>query len=245
MPDIVDNTENVKTDPVVIDKVEPEKTDPVVVPEPVKQPIAQPKMYNEDEVNKLINEKVQEVQKTAYKTAKDQLNAELTTLKDKIAKMEKTTPDPATKEELEALQNKLSDTTKKLTVMENEGAKAIVAVAELEKKLQQSALAQKRAEVIAEAKGEIIPEMVVGNTEEEILAAAKKAQEQYYEIDKAIREKLNLPTRAEEEKHNASSAKPVEITRIDIRDRNQVKNWEETRKEALNKIYADYGIVNN
>ncbi len=195
------------------------------------------KQYSGEDVQKMIQDAV----KAGSVNAKNQLHEEIDKLKTKISENEdKAKLNP----ESEKLRNENVEMNTKLKILEDEIAKSFKKTQELEKTMLDKDLAVIKAQLIAEASGQTVPEMIVGNTAEELKASAEKATIKYKEIQAKIRQSLNLPAEAEKEKTAEEIEKEtkLEITRIDPRDPKAVKSWEQERKALVEKIYEQYGV---
>ena len=216
-------------------EAEKEKSEKIVTVKVELPKVDTTKQYSGEDVQKMIQDAV----KAGSVNAKNQLHEEIDKLKTKISENEdKSKLNP----ENNKLKNENTEMNIKLKILEDEIAKSFKKTQELEKIMLDKDLAVIKAQLIAEANGQIVPEMIVGNTPEELKASANEATIKYKEIQAKIRQSLNLPAEAEKEKTAEEVEKnaKLEIKRIDPRDPSTIKNWEQERKAIVEKIREQY-----
>ena len=156
-----------------------------------------------DELSKEAQKKIQEEVQKATKQEKDTLYQTIEHHKAKADEAQKALADAkaqldaATKSDgagskeameaqtkitaLESSLTELKDTTKRLLEEQSKNFNSILAKKDLE---------VKKEKLIAEAKGEIIPDLVSGETEEELIASVERAKTRYKEIAEGFQKKL-------------------------------------------------------
>jgi len=87
---------------------------------------------------------------------------------------------------------------------------------------------------------EIIPELVVGNSTEEIDTSIEKAKVKYAEIQNELRQKYNLPTEVENKKIENEQEEKINIPRLGSKA--DLGKWESQRKDLLKEVYGKYGL---
>ena len=113
-----------------------------------------------------------------------QLEGDLVALGETKGKLEKDLKDGT------ATNKTVSNLTLKISQLEAELEKAN---AEHEKELNTIKITQHKEKLIAQANGEIIPELVVGETEEEIAESVERAKARYQEITQSAKRSIKMP----------------------------------------------------
>lgn len=236
----------VKADDVVDLKVEPKK---VEVDDPNKK-------FTIDEVNKLLQDATQ----SGVQIAKQQLYPEIERLKGKLKentenlkKIKKITPETEAEKkalaeekerlakELTASKTQLTDANSKLKTVEDTALDAINQVNILKDDLAKKEVESYKLQKIAESGGEIIPEMVVGSTIEEIDKSVVKAKEKYLNVLESVRKDLNLPKVPPKEKvEGGSPEEKPEIKRL--AKQSDFSDWKGSREDLRKKLYSSYGF---
>ena len=233
-----------------------DKTVDVIIDEVKKEiKIDSKKTYSTEEVNNLINDAI----KKGANISKNQFQNNITSLKEKVNTFEaekaellkqlesksKVETEKVTEEKNE-LEKKLAEineqakiNSEKLKVMEDEAVRAITEVTELQKSLAKERLDKQKAELIAEAKGKIIAELVTGDTVEELKASATLAKKKYDELHTQLRKELGIPTETEKKDGN----KEVVINPIkSVKDTLSISEWEKVSKEIKDRVYRNNGF---
>lgn len=215
-------------------------------------PIDETKTYTAKE----LEEHVTKATRSGFSIAKNQLNDNITKLKSKVGTLEsekialdskvaelvKAGDTEKAKEEqakVDELKKELDLTAKKLEVMEDAGAKAIKEVQTLRGEITKKELDNYRLKKISEAGGDIIPELVSGNTVEEIDASVAVAKKKHEEYEASLRKKLNIPA---EKKKEQEEDKEIPIPDVALTNKASVKDWEKDRAQITADVYRQHGF---
>lgn len=194
------------------------------------------KSYTAEEAQKFIDDAI----KAGQNIAKGQLYPEITKLKAKVDVLDSSMQGKVNPEELEKLVAEKTETTKKLTALEDAYVSSKQQLDGLENQLKTEKLESYKQKKIASSDGKIIPELVVGNSTEEIDISIEKAKVKYAEIQNELRQKYNLPTEVETKKVNNVQEEKIEIPRLGSNA--DLGKWESQRKDLLKKVYGPYGL---
>jgi len=193
------------------------------------------KSYSSVETQKLIDEAIQ----AGQKIAKGQLYPEIQKLKDKVSVLDSTMHGQVSQEELAKLATEKAETVQKLGALEEAYVDTRKQIDGLTTQLHEEKLETYKQKKIAGADGKIIPELVVGNSQEEIDTSIEKAKVKYSEIQEELRKKYNLPTEVVPKKESEEEEK-ISIPRIN--KKTDLSKWSQEREKYLKDVYGKYNI---
>lgn len=194
------------------------------------------KNYTAEEAQKFIDDAI----KAGQNIAKGQLYPEITKLKAKVETLDSNIQGKVSPEELEKLSAEKEATVKKLTALEDAYVASKQQLDGLETQLKTEKLESYKQKKIASTDGKIIPELVVGNSTEEIDTSIEKAKVKYAEIQSELRQKYNLPTEVEIKKKESEIEEKINIPRLGTKA--DLGKWESQRKDLLKEVYGRYGL---
>lgn len=194
------------------------------------------KSYTAEEAQKFIDDAI----KAGQNIAKGQLYPEITKLKAKVETLDSNIQGKVDPAELEKLSAEKEVTVKKLTALEDAYIASKQQLDGLETQLRTEKLESYKQKKIASSDGKIIPELVVGNSTEEIDTSIEKAKVKYAEIQNELRQKYNLPTEVDVKKKENEQEEKIVINRLGTKA--DLGKWELQRKDLLKEVYGKYGV---
>ena len=240
----------------------------VDTPDPGTQPNVPPteeKKYSQQELDSHVNKARKDEKDKLYpdieaqKTKISDLQVRLREANEKIdtlkAKNPNMNPDPAAKTENDKLVAEVESLKATLNTIQTKTDEAIAAAlnrqkAEFDSILSTKDLESYRNRMIAEAGGKIIPELVNGNSREEVDAAVAKAKQRYEEIfgtgAKAKETELQEQLKGNLPRPVTPGAGDVALSDveggIDAWRKMPEKDWEQKQAEIKAKVYKDVGL---
>lgn len=208
------------------------------------------KNYTPDEMKKFIAEAA----KKGATISKNQLHDEIEKLKAKNLALEnsaKEKNEKKSKTDEKEITAPVTDplVAQQLKVMEDSFLASMSEIEALKAENKKKDLNLHIQKLIADSQGRIVPEMVKGESIEEIDESAKVAKAKFVQIENDIRSKLNIPAEPtpEEKKKAEEQNKPIEVpkfgsVRNPIPTRNELEDYKKQRALLLTKAYAEAGL---
>jgi predicted nucleic acid-binding Zn-ribbon protein len=194
------------------------------------------KTYTAEEVEKLTMQTIQ----SAQKIVKDQLYPDIKRANDKVKELEDKLAASTNKDEKDVLEAQLKTATEKVKALEDYTVKTNDDVVALKNELNTERLDKYRLSKIAEANGQIIADMVVGQTKEEIDSSVEKAKKTFDDTQKELRKKYKLPDTPDTPPDPKVDDVPVK--RINPMDNDSIREYNSKRKQLIADVYGQYGV---
>lgn len=212
--------------------------------------------YSPEEVQTLIAEATRK----GAKISKDQLHKEIEKQKSEAQRLDgelkklqeaqkaqQSQQDQQKSAEAEAqLKAQLEEVSKKLELMETSVVDQAAKAQELEARLQAEKLMTYAQQRIAEAQGRIIPELVRGNSKDEIDKAVQLAKARFEEIELSLKNSLKLPSATLQSTTGADQqtqeSQQTQVERVEFKNMRDRDLYKAKRAEILQKIYAEAGF---